>query len=271
VSADLLADALRACESKLALVITGAGVSLASGIPTFRGADPGAVWAASVMEMGTRRFFRRDPVTSWRWYFSRFAKALDARPNPAHHALVALERWQLERGSFLLVTQNIDGLHADAGSRALAEVHGTAHRVRCPRFDACEHASPHGSLPRAPLDAQLRRLVDDPRPEHLPLCPGCGDVLRPHILWFDEMYTEHDDFQWERVVRATERAALVLFLGTSLSVGVTELALQAARKRGARVIVVDPAPPEQLPGGVTTIAAKVEELLPAVMERLGPG
>lgn len=266
---DLLTERLEAARGRLLLVVTGAGVSLASGIPTFRGQDPGAVWANDVMEMGTRRFFRRDPVTSWRWYGSRFAKAAGARPNAAHRALAALERWQLDRGSFLLVTQNIDGLHRAAGSQALVEVHGRADRVRCPEFDACPHASPGGSLPRSDFDARLARLMADPRPEHLPRCPGCGSNLRPHILWFDEFYTEHVDFQWERVTDAVERAGLVLFLGTSLSVGVTELALRGADARAVPALLVDPMPSRDVPGWVDVLQAKVEELLPAACAKLG--
>src|SRR5205085_178122 len=117
------------------------------GIPTFRGEDPGAIWKRDVTELGTRRYFEEDPVGSWRWYRSRFASLGGARPNPAHLALAALERWQAEQGQFLLVTQNIDGLHRAAGSTRLVEVHGRADRVRC-SSDGCEHAAPEGSLPR---------------------------------------------------------------------------------------------------------------------------
>src|SRR4051794_18726541 len=91
------------------LVVTGAGVSHASGIATFRGSDPGAVWANSVKEKATFAFFSRDPVGSWTWYLDRFRGLEDKQPNPAHHALRALETFQHARGGdFLLVTQNID-------------------------------------------------------------------------------------------------------------------------------------------------------------------
>src|SRR4051812_32998470 len=107
---DTLVEALRA-ERGILLVLTGAGVSLASGIPTFRGSDPNAIWKRDVAEMGTQRYFQRDPVGSWTWYAKRFEGALGARPNPAHLALAALERWQVGRGGdYLLVAQNIDTL-----------------------------------------------------------------------------------------------------------------------------------------------------------------
>ncbi|MGE0709180.1 MAG: NAD-dependent deacetylase [Planctomycetota bacterium] len=263
MSLDALADVFRALRSRYLVAITGAGVSLASGIPTFRGSDPGAVWANDVMEMGTLRFFRRDPVESWRWYLHRFSKTLDARPNPAHEALARLERWQEREGRFLLVTQNIDTLHAQAGSRALVEVHGRADRVRCPA-PGCEHGAPRGSLPRADLD--LAPFLADPDEAHLPRCPACGDVLRQHVLWFDEYYQSHEDYQWERVLHASEHADLLLLVGTSCSVGVTELFLRAAQLRRIPVVLVDPGEAPDLP--MLQVQAPAEAFLPALVDAL---
>lgn len=247
------------------LVVTGAGISVASGIPTFRGDDPGAVWKTDVTELGTFRYFSQDPVGSWRWYLSRFEKTLAAEPNPAHTALAALERWALERGGRpLLITQNIDGLHRQAGSRQLVEVHGRADRVRCPR-SGCPHGAPAGSLPRA--DLGLERFLAAPAPEHLPRCPRCQSVLRQHVLWFDEYYDSHQDYQWSRVLAAAHAADTVLFVGTSFSVGVTELVLRAALDRGRPALSIDPgatAPPR----GVTWLRARSEVILPAVCEVL---
>jgi NAD-dependent deacetylase len=120
---DVLADPNRSL-----LVVTGAGVSLASGIPTFRGSDPGAVWKRETTEIGTAEYLERDPVGWWRWVLTLRDTVLDAEPNAAHHALAALEEWHGGRsgGGFLLVTQNIDLLHERAGSRLLVKVHGTA-------------------------------------------------------------------------------------------------------------------------------------------------
>src|SRR5438045_7825489 len=87
----------------LILVLTGAGISLASGIPTFRGSDPGAVWAHDITELATLRYFTADPVGAWRWYRERFLRVLAAHPNPAHRAVADLERWQAcRRRDFLL-------------------------------------------------------------------------------------------------------------------------------------------------------------------------
>jgi hypothetical protein len=94
---DQLLQDLRDLDGFL-LVVTGAGISLASGIPTFRGTDPGAVWKTDILEMATDHFFQREPVESWRWYGSRFDRVVQALPNPAHHALAELERWHGDRG-----------------------------------------------------------------------------------------------------------------------------------------------------------------------------
>jgi NAD-dependent deacetylase len=242
------------------VVVTGAGISLASGIPTFRGTDPGAIWKHDVTTLGTNAFFEEDPVESWRWYLSRFGSVLSARPNPAHEALAALERWHVgRRGGFLLVTQNVDTLHEQAGSERLVKIHGSADRVRCSR-EGCRHGAPAGSLPRADFD--IGPFVSRPSVETLPRCPDCGALLRQHVLWFDEYYDSHRDYEFRRVTRTVDGAARVLFVGTSFSVGVTDAILRSARFAGAEVLSIDPgenAPPR----GVATLRARAEEVLPA--------
>ncbi len=213
-------------------------MSLASGIPTFRGKDPGAIWAKDVTELGTVRYFNEEPAGSWSWYLSRFDKVLTAEPNAGHRALVELERWQLERGGqFLLVTQNVDPLHERAGSKQLVKVHGSADRVRC-SSEGCRLGAPAGSIPRADVDLTAFRA--DPIDARVPRCPACGELLRQHVLWFDEYYTGHRDYQWARVLAAASSAALVVFVGTSFSVGVTQLVLEAAQERTIPVFAIDP-------------------------------
>jgi NAD-dependent deacetylase len=259
-----LAGLFRACRRDQVLVVTGAGISLASGIPTFRGADPGAIWKKDVTELGTFRYFTEDPVGSWSWYLSRFEKTMGARPNPAHTALVELERYcAAAGGELLLVTQNIDGLHRQAGSTNLIEVHGRADWVRCPR-DGCPNGAPSGSLPRTVFD--LTKLMREPVAANLPRCPACDSVMRQHVLWFDECYDSHEDYQWSRVVDAASSCTAVLFVGTSFSVGVTELILSVAHARFVPVFSIDPSgePIER----VISLSARAEELLPAVVEAI---
>lgn len=260
-----LARSIADAREGLLLVVTGAGVSLASGIPTFRGSDPDAVWSRDVTELASRRYFEEDPVGSWRWYIQRFDGLAASRPNAAHTALVELERWHLERGgSFLLVTQNIDGLHRRSGSENLVEVHGTCERVRCSRA-GCELAAPAGTLPRRDVD--LDRFLAAPGRATLPRCPRCDALIRPHILWFDEYYSEHEDYQYERVVVAAHTARVVLFAGTSFAVGATELVLDAALARGCPAFTIDPC--GQTPRrGVKALALRAEEALPELVVRL---
>jgi NAD-dependent deacetylase len=251
------------------LAVTGAGVSAASGIPTFRGTDEGAIWKHDVLEMATLDFFLRQPEESWRWYLSRFDNILHRDPNAAHHALVAMERWYEEReADFLLVSQNIDPLHERAGSRALVKIHGSAERVRCSRR-GCSLGSPHGFLPRAEVEGELEAFRRDPRRENVPRCSQCGALVRPHVLWFDEHYHDHADYQFDRALAAAESAGLFLFVGTSFAVGITDVLLRSAAWRGAPAISVDPGAARPPDGRVEVMAAPAEALLPAVCEALG--
>jgi NAD-dependent deacetylase len=259
MSLEKLAADVRA-TSGLLLVVTGAGLSLASGIPTFRGSDPGAVWKRDVTELGTLRYFREEPHGSWRWYLSRFEKAAGAKPNPGHTAIVEIERLRAARGEpFLLVTQNIDGLHHDAGSRVLVEVHGAARRARCSQ-DGCVNGAPRGSVAMASLD--LAPFRENPVRENVPRCSVCGSFIRQHVLWFDEMYQSHEDYGWDRVIDAAQQCELLLFAGTSLAVGVTDLLLSEARRRRVPVYNLDPGGEER--PGVTLIREPSETLLPAL-------
>ena len=262
-----LVTALDRVDQGFVVVITGAGISLASGIPTFRGSDPDAVWKRDVTELATRRYFLEDPVGSWQWYTSRFDMVLTKEPNEAHRSLVSIERRQLSRGGrFLLVTQNIDLLHEKAGAGELVKVHGSADRVRCSK-EGCVHGAPAGSLPRCDID--MTAFEEDPRRETAPSCPVCGSLLRPHVLWFDEMYDEHRDYQWPRVLDSVVAMELALFVGTSFSVGVTELFLEAGLRTGIPMFAIDPGVAEFPVPGMTLLREESEELLPAVSRILG--
>ena len=264
--ARLLTEALDRAGKGLILVVTGAGVSAPSGLPTFRGTDPGAIWNRDVTEIGTRAFLERDPVTWWQWFLDRFSGVDHVRPNPAHNALAALERWQRGRGGdFLLITQNVDTLHEQAGSERLVKVHGTADRLRCTR-SGCTLGAPAGSLPRT--DADLAAFKSRPGRDTLPRCPACGALLRSHVLLFDEHYDEHVDYGFNQVRYALERMALVIFAGTSFSVGVTDLVLREALGWKVPVLSIDPAAAPPWPG-VTGVRAGAEEVLPEVCRELG--
>ncbi len=244
----------------LIVVLTGAGISLASGIPTFRGSDPGAIWAHDITELATLRYFTSDPVGAWRWYRERFLRVLAARPNPAHRALAALERWHVRRRrDFLLVTQNIDTLHEWAGSTRVVKVHGSADRCRC-----ADPACRLGAVESIALDdIDFAEFDRDPRIAAIPSCPACGTLVRPHVLWFDELYVSHADYQWHVVDAAAARIRLLICVGTSLAVGVTSFLQSAAADAEAPVFLVDPGErPRDAHRSMVHVRAKAEELLP---------
>jgi len=201
------------------VVLTGAGISAESGIPTFRDAMTG-LWARFRPEdLATPEAFRRDPRTVWEWYAWRRARVAEARPNAGHLALARLERVTQDRGaSFLLVTQNVDGLHAVAGSRRLVELHGNIRRVKC-------FASGH------PAETWPG---DGPVP---PACAHCGSALRPDVVWFGEALPSA---ALEAAGEAALRCDVFLSVGTS---GLVEPAASlpfTALAAGAQVIEVNP-------------------------------
>jgi NAD-dependent deacetylase len=209
------------------VVLTGAGISAESGIPTFRG--PEGYWRVGSRnyrptELATRAAFDAMPEEIWRWYLHRRAICRQAAPNPAHLALVQAEAALADR--FLLVTQNVDGLHRRAGSTAARsyEIHGNIDLCRCARDDGCaEGAGP-------------RPLPDDDSP---PLRCPCGAWLRPHVLWFDECYDE-PLYRYESTLDAVERAAALLVVGTSGATTLPALMCERAAARHIPFVVVDP-------------------------------
>src|SRR5207253_3768932 len=150
-------------------VLTGAGISADSGVPTFRGAD--GLWRNFRAEdLATPGAFARDPRGVWEWYDWRRGLIATKDPNPAHHALVELER---RYEHFCVLTQNVDGLHDVAGSRNLIELHGNIWKLRCTQ---CSRVHTNRDVPLTLL----------------PYCPECRGLLRPHIVWFGESLNQQD-------------------------------------------------------------------------------
>ena len=184
---DLVREKLRAAQS--VVVLTGAGISADSGVPTFRGAE--GLWRNFRAEdLATPEAFERDPGLVWEWYNWRRELIATKRPNAAHEAVAELERHHPE---FWLITQNVDGLHRAAGSRKLSEIHGNIWMVRC---TGCHRVVENRDVP-----IQL-----------LPMCTGCRHLLRPHIVWFGESLAEEDLRQSYTALRSCD---LCLIIGTS--------------------------------------------------------
>jgi NAD-dependent deacetylase len=188
-------------------VLTGAGCSAESGVPTFRASD--GLWEGHRIEdVASPDGFRRDPRVVWQFYNGRRANVSRVHPNPGHDALAALERRFADQ--FTLVTQNVDGLHQQAGSRNVLEIHGSLRRTRCTECGAVR-------------DRSLEVLAD------MPTCELCGGLLRPDIVWFGEMLP---NAIWEQAVEAVESCDVFLVIGTSAVVHPAAGLISLARHRG---------------------------------------
>src|SRR3954470_602430 len=211
MSLEELDDAVRRAAEVLAAasrvaVLTGAGVSAESGVPTFRASD--GLWEGHRIEdVASPDGFRRDPKLVWQFYNGRRANVAGVRPNPGHAALAELEARYGD--GFTLVTQNVDGLHQAAGNRNVLEVHGSLYRTRCTECGAVR-------------DRGLEALGD------MPTCDLCGGLLRPDIVWFGEMLPTA---VWERAVEAVEACDVFLVVGTSAVVHPAAGLINLARRR----------------------------------------
>lgn len=234
---ELLDDAV-AREGPI-VVLTGAGISAESGIPTFRG--PEGYWQVGSTnyrpeELATYASFRRMPDEVWAWYLYRRAVCRAARPNAAHVALVALEKALGDR--FLLVTQNVDGLHLRAGSSAARTyaIHGDIDFMRC--------EDEHPRLRRIPdtiaLDWPKARKVS-PEDRHALRCCGGSGWSRPHVLFFDESYDE-ELFRFESTLAAIQRAAMLIVIGTSGATNLPTHAVTLAAHRRIPLLAINPDP-----------------------------
>lgn len=232
-AADLLARATSIT------VMTGAGISAESGVPTFRGA--GGYWRGrDPMSLATPEAFADDPELVWSWYDSRRATLSACSPNAGHHALVALER---RVDDFTLATQNVDGLHPLAGSRQIVALHGDLFINRC---TVCDHERPE------------RRFGFDT----LPRCPRCDGLERPGVVWFGEALPAG---ALERVGEAVRRADVFLIVGTSGQVWPAAGFADLAHHLGTPVIVVNLEPTEQSAAATLALHGPAGELLPQLV------
>jgi NAD-dependent deacetylase len=194
-------------------VLTGAGVSAESGVPTFRG-NHGLWKQYRAEDLATPGAFARDPKLVWEWYNWRRTLIAEAKPNPGHYALAAAEA---RARKFTLITQNVDGLHELAGSRNVLRLHGSIWMLRC-------------------LDC--RREHEDrrtPLPEIPPRCE-CGGMLRPGVVWFGESLPPKI---WQDAETAARQADLFLLIGTSAMVYPAAGLASMAKSSGARVVEIN--------------------------------
>jgi NAD-dependent deacetylase len=237
-----LSHALR--SSAHIIILTGAGVSAESGIPTFRDAQTG-LWARYRPEdLATPAAFERDPALVWQWYQWRRDLISRARPNAAHLAIAGLERLT---SKLTLITQNVDGLHQQAGSRDVIEFHGNIHRNRC-------------SIEHQILDIEVHGTTKPPR------CPNCGARVRPDVVWFGESIPSH--------ALLTANAAAVdcdLFLSVGTSSVVEPAAGLAAlgRSSGAMIAEINSQETMLSPQADVSLRGNAGSVLPALVAALG--
>jgi NAD-dependent deacetylase len=236
--ANILPETVRAKfrAARRVLVLTGAGVSAESGVPTFRGGGAAAVWKGMPFDqISSARMVRENLSEVWEWFDYRRRLIGSCEPNPAHYALA---RWAARFPHFTLVTQNIDGLHQRAGSRDVWELHGNIWRARCETCGVC-----------VDLTEALRPAA----------CAACGGRLRPDVVLFGEMLPAE---AWEKGAEAAQFCDLCLVAGTSALVYPAAALPEIAFRAGAYVIEVNP---EETPCTMlcqTSVRGQAGEILP---------
>jgi NAD-dependent deacetylase len=232
-AADLLAGVGRVS------VLTGAGISAESGVPTFRGED--GLWRRfRAEELATPGAFAHDPKLVWEWYDWRRGKIAAVRPNAGH---LVLAKWEGIFDGFTVITQNVDGLHPLAGSRNVLELHGNIWKTRCTAEGTV------GDNREVPLSTIP------------PLCRTCGALLRPHIVWFGEML---DPDLLRRAFAESAACQVMLVVGTSSLVHPAASLPMTAAGAGAPVIEINPAETPLTPRATLSIRGLAGEVLPGI-------
>jgi NAD-dependent protein deacetylase/lipoamidase len=240
---DRVARALR--EAQSVVVFTGAGVSAESGLPTFRSGD-NAMWKQEhIARYANPTGYRKHPREAWSWYCTRARAAASVMPNYAHGAIVEIER---RVKNFLLITQNVDGLHHRAGSKNLIELHGNLRQPRC--FDC-------------------GRKAQWPEEHAEPRCANCGGLMRPDVVMFEEMLPEG---VMERARDAASRCDLLISVGTSNLVWPARELPEFAAASGAHVAIVNPELSGQISESprVTYLPGKAGDMMPALVSAAWP-
>ncbi|OPY81304.1 MAG: NAD-dependent protein deacylase [Syntrophorhabdus sp. PtaU1.Bin058] len=229
-------------RTKSLLVITGAGISAESGIPTFRGND--GLWQNyRAEELATPWAFERDPVTVWKWYDWRRGIIGKAEPNAGH---LAIKRFEETFPDFFLITQNVDGLHGRTGIRKIVEIHGNLWRVRCTR------------------DNRTSMLTDVPLKTIPPRCE-CGEILRPDVVWFGESIPTE---ALQASYNVMSLCDTLMVVGTSGVVYPVASFPETVKDKGGFVIEVNMEPTPITNVADVSLFGKSGDILPAIAERL---
>jgi NAD-dependent protein deacetylase/lipoamidase len=236
----------RLSDNDRVFVLTGAGASAESGLPTFRGSN--GLWRGyQVKDVATPEAFAADPALVWQFYAERRHRHASVLPNPAHFALSELERSLGDR--FFLCTQNVDSLHELARSRRIVHMHGRLMQSRCSRPQC-------SSIPFDDLNLYRSKA-------EIPNCTECGALIRPHICWFGEV-----PFHMDMVLHQLDGATVFLSVGTSGAVEPAASLVRWARRNRARTIYVGPEEPSNLAYFDEVLLGKAGEVLPDLIPAL---
>ncbi|MBM9575663.1 NAD-dependent deacylase [Leptospira sp. 201903070] len=238
-------DFLRSSSGKLKRItaITGAGISAESGIPTFRGEE--GLWKNfRAEELATPQAFQKDPKLVWEWYLWRRRIIESKAPNPGHEALAELEKNPTD---FFLITQNVDGLHARAGSKKLLEIHGNIFINRC---TSCKN--------------EIKNAKIDPG-ESLPKCKLCNSLFRPGVVWFGEPY---DQSKLNESVLRMQNTDLLLIIGSSGAVSMPLYLAEIAKENGALLVEINPERSSFSSSVDLFLQGKSGEILPELVQEI---
>lgn len=231
------------CQTKQIVVLTGAGISAESGIPTFRGEE--GLWKQYRAEdLATPIAFIKDPKLVWEWYDWRRGIIASKKPNAGHKIL---GRWEKIFPNFILITQNIDGLHQKAGSKNILELHGNIWKVRCTE------------------ERTITENHDIPLEEIPPHCPDCGALLRPHVVWFGESLFSSVLYKAFQVSSSCE---IIFSIGTSAVVQPAASLPLAAAEANAKIVEINPDPTPLTSYADFSFRGKAGEILPLINKEL---
>jgi len=224
-------------------ILTGAGISAESGVPTFRGKD--GLWNQFRAEdLATPEAFERDPALVWQWYNWRRGLIAKVEPNPAHKVLA---QWERAFPSFVLITQNVDGLHKKAGSTNILELHGNIWKVRCTK------------------ESTVEENYLFPLPEIPPRCPACKALLRPHVIWFGESL---DPAILNKAFAFSTSCEVMFAIGTSAFIQPAASFPIAAAEAGAKIVEINPDPTPLTYYADFSFREKAGEILPLINDYL---
>lgn len=235
-------------SSGVSAALTGAGISTESGIPDYRSPGTG-LWEKMDQSVVSLEGFRRAPHRYYDYALELYPLRRSAKPNPAHKMLAELERRGMLRG---VITQNVDGLHQDAGSEEVHELHGSLRQAVC-----LECSMLHS------MDEVMERVVSEENP---PLCTSCGGVLKPNAVFFGELLPR---VPWQKSLMLAQEADLFITIGSSLQVSPANTLPDIALRRGAKLVILNLMPTPFDEDASLVVRQKTGEFSSAILDILG--